>query len=159
MLEGIVGKNFEHIRLILNYVLSERVCGFMKAKKALACIVCMEYCIAQNFDSAKVWWMIVESSKFSQPKFALSSHCIFYGYNLLTQDLSCFVMLAMSGHRILKHFRPVKKDPPVDKNPHEDKVLLDPPGPLSKVIPLTSSIRLPAVMLKWQRWWNKRNGL
>ena len=56
-------------------------------------------------------------------------------------------MLAMSGHGILKQFRPIKKDPPVDKNPHEDKVLPNPSGPLLKVIP-SSSIRLPAVTLK-----------
>ena len=38
----------------------------------------------------------------------------------------------MSGHGILKYFRPIKKDPP------EDKKLPDPSGPLSKVIPSSS---------------------
>ena len=38
----------------------------------------------------------------------------------------------MSGHGILKYFRPIKKDPP------EDKELPNPSGPLSKVIPSSS---------------------
>ena len=54
----------------------------------------------------------------------------------------------MSGHRILKHFRPIKKDPHVDKNPPEDKELPDPSGLLSKVIPLSSITSFNAEVAK-----------
>lgn len=46
----------------------------------------------------------------------------------------------MSGHGILKYFRPIsnKKDPPKDKDRPEDKALPDPSGPLSKIVPSSS---------------------
>ena len=73
-------------------------------------------------------------------------YCIFYGYNLLT-----WVCHVMSGHGMLKYFRPIthKKDAPEDKDPPEGKELSNLCWPyLSKVIPPSSSLSIasyPAV--------------
>ena len=65
---------------------------------------------------------MLNRQSFPYQNFALrkSQYCIFYGYNLLT-----WVCHVMSGHGILKYFRPIthKKDAPEDKDPLEGKEL------------------------------------
>ena len=62
---------------------------------------------------------MLNRQSFPYQSFALrkSQYCIFYGYNLLT-----WICQVMSGHGMLKYFRPIthKKDAPEDKDPPED---------------------------------------
>ena len=89
---------------------------------------------------------MLNHQSFSYQNFALSKsqYCIFYGYNLLT-----WVCHVMSGHGMLKYFRPIthKKDAPEDKDPPEGKELSNLSWPyLSKVIPPSSSLSIASYL-------------